>query len=212
MIKNEILLKILELFPDAKCELNYRNLYELIVAVILSAQTTDKRVNIVTLELFSLYPDIYSLAKAKQKDLERVISSVGLYQTKAKNLINMANQVITNYQGHIPNTIEDLLTLSGVGRKTANVILSEGFLIPAIAVDTHVKRVANRLGLCTSDNPDIVEEKLKDLFDISEWRMAHHLLIHFGRYICKAIKPDCNLCPLDCKVRRLPYEKEKMLH
>lgn len=207
MVKNKILLVLAQLFPDAKCELDYRDLYELTVAVILSAQTTDKRVNIVSPALFNKYPDFLALAKAQRKDLEKIISSVGLYQSKAANLINMAKQVSTDFKGKLPNTLNELLTLSGVGRKTANVILSEGFHLPALAVDTHVKRVAKRLELSDSDNPDLVEMDLKKLFDISEWQIAHHLLIHFGRYICKAKKPDCQICPLTCKYRLTPYEK-----
>ncbi|MFA6627264.1 MAG: endonuclease III [Bacilli bacterium] len=212
MTKNDVFSTLKTMFPHVGCELNYQSHYELLVSVILSAQTTDKRVNMVTVELFEIYPDLSSLSQADPDVLKRIIGSLGLYQTKSKNLIQMANQVINQFEGKIPNTLEELTTLAGVGRKTANVMLSEGFHIPAMAVDTHVKRVSNRLGLAHSDNPDVVEESLQKVFPRSQWHEAHHLMIHFGRYICKAKKPDCFRCPFECEFREAPFETEKMLH
>lgn len=211
MTKNNVFVTLRELFPEAGCELHYRSLYELLVAVMLSAQTTDKRVNMVTIDLFKSYPTIEALSKADQKMVEKLINSLGLYQTKARNLIQMAKQIVNEFEGKIPSTLQDLTTLAGVGRKTANVVLSEGFHVPAIAVDTHVKRVSNRLELVTSDDPKIIEEGLQALFPKEQWHQLHHLMIHFGRYICKAKKPECVRCSFECRHREAPYQ-EKMLH
>lgn len=187
-----------KLFPDAKCELDYRNLYELVVAVTLSAQTTDKRVNLVTPVLFEKYPTVYDLAKASVEDISEIISSLGLYRMKAKNIQLMAKQVVSEFHGEIPSSFEDLTRLPGVGRKTANVVLGEGFKIPAIAVDTHVARVAQRLGLSESSDVVQIEEDLKRQFSNDKWIKAHHLLLLFGRYICTARSPRCEECPFDC--------------
>lgn len=192
----ELLKTLEELFPNAECELKHRNPYELAIAVIMSAQTTDERVNKTTPALFSKYPTIESLANANQKDVEDIIKSVGLYQTKAKNIIAFSKKVIEDYQGIIPNTIEELVKLPGVGRKTANVIISVAYNLPGLAVDTHVSRVSKRLGLVNEDdNVDVIEKKLKELFDMDDWGRVHHKLIFFGRYLCFAQKPDCNRCP-----------------
>ena len=192
----EILQILEELFPDAHCELDYKDLYQLSVAVILSAQTTDVSVNKVTPQLFVKYPDLQALANAKVEEVENLIRNIGLYRNKAKNIMGFSNAVLTNFNGVIPNTLEELIQLPGVGRKTANVILSEFYKIPAIAVDTHVERVSKRLGLAKpNDNVLQVEKSLQKKIPKELWSKAHHLLIFFGRYQCKAQKPECESCP-----------------
>lgn len=191
-----ILNTLSQMFPDATCELNFGNIYELAIAVILSAQTTDERVNLVTPTLFSKYPDVYSLSKADVSDVEEIIHSVGLSTTKSKNIIKFAEKVISDFSGVIPNTLEELITLPGVGRKTANVILFVGFNLPGLAVDTHVSRVSKRLGLVDeNDDPVAIEFKLKELYNKEDWGPIHHYLLFFGRYLCLAKKPMCEKCP-----------------
>lgn len=181
------------MFPNACCELVYHNLYELAIAVILSAQTTDAQVNKVTVGLFNRFPDIDSLANASIEEVIPYIQRLGLYKNKARNIILFAKKAKEEYQG-IPNTFEELVTLPGVGRKTANVILAEYFHIPRIAVDTHVLRVANRLGLSESNNPLIVEKDLMNLFPEEIWGELHLKLLFFGRYFCTAKAPQCLNC------------------
>ena len=185
-----------QMFPDAGCELIYHNLYELCIAVILSAQTTDKAVNKVTPQLFNKYPDFSSLAASSENDVINLIKTIGLAKSKAHNIINLAKIMVDKYQNIVPNDFNTLITLPGIGRKTANVILSEGFKIPALAVDTHVERVSKRLGL-TDINNDVVkvEADLKKQIDESLWHHTHHLFIFFGRYFCTAKKPRCEECP-----------------
>lgn len=184
------------LFPDAKCELNHKNPFELICAVLLSAQTTDERVNIVTPELFKTYPTAFDLAKAELKDVERIIKSIGLYHNKAKNLILMAEDLCTLHHGEVPNNRKALESLAGVGRKTANVVLSVAFDVPALAVDTHVSRVSKRLGLAKYDDDVLqIEKKLMRKIDRNLWNHTHHSFIFFGRYLCKAKNPECDRCP-----------------
>lgn len=193
---NRILNTITEMFPEASCELDYNNLYELIVAVVLSAQTTDKRVNIVTKELFSKYKTVYELSNAKYEDVLNIIKSLGLAKTKTKNIIDLAKELVEKYDGEIPNTREKLESLPGVGRKTCNVMLMEGFKIPSIAVDTHVSRVSQRLGLSNSDNVRIIEQDLMKAYPEDKWYNVHHGFLFFGRYFCLAINPKCDKCPL----------------
>ena len=200
---NEILDYIEELFPDAHCELNYRNVFELIVAVSLSAQTTDKRVNEVTKVLFDKYSTAEELANANFEEVKEIIKPLGLAQNKARNIIALSKKLIEDFNGEVPSNMKDLVSLPGVGRKTANVILSEGFGIPAIAVDTHVSRVANRLGLSSETDVNKIEEDLMNLIDKERWHKAHHLLLFFGRYHCKAKNPLCDNCKFKngvCKV------------
>lgn len=194
------LIKSLDLmFPNAKCELNYNNLYELIIAVSLSAQTTDKRVNEVTKILFSKYRDYSSLKDANITDVENIIKPLGMYKIKARNIIELAKKV--DNLGIIPNSYEILVSLPGVGRKSANVILSEYFKIPKIAVDTHVYRVSKRLNLASGNVVD-VENKLMELFDEKYWYYMHIHLVLLGRYICKAKNPLCDKCLIkDCPSR-----------
>ena len=184
-----------KLFPNAKCGLNYSNLFELLVSVVLSAQTTDVAVNKVTPTLFSLYPDAFKLAKAKEEDIKKIIAPIGLSNSKAKNIVALSRELVERFNGAIPNTITDLESLPGVGHKTASVVMVEGYKIPAMPVDTHIYRIANRLGISNSDNVKGVEEDLKEFFDISTWCHLHHLLIAFGRNICTAKKPKCDECP-----------------
>ncbi len=194
---NERIYKILEsLFPDAHCELVHQNVYELTVSVMLSAQTTDIAVNKITGRLFEKYPDLDSLAKANRDDLEGLIKTIGLYRNKANNLIKMAQFALEHYHGIIPDELEKLITLPGIGRKSANVILSEWYHVPAIAVDTHVERVAKRLVLADkNDSVLVVEQKLMKHFPQTKWNRLHHLMIFFGRYQCHARNPQCDECP-----------------
>lgn len=185
-----------KLFPHAKCELKHRSHFQLLIAVILSAQTTDEKVNSVTNELFAKYPDAFSLAKANVKEVERIIKPIGLYKNKAKNIIDTSKLLVKDYKGKVLNNREILESLPGVGRKTCNVVLSNCFDVPAFAVDTHVLRVSKRLKIANeSDTPEIIEEKLMTYFPKNLWGKLHHQFIFFGRYKCKSLKPDCNDCP-----------------
>ncbi len=190
-----------KMYPDARCELNYQKDYELLIATVLSAQCTDKRVNMVTKELWKKY-DLKSLAHAPKKEIETIIHSVGSYTKKAGYLIEIANRLQKDYDGKVPNNREYLESLPGVGRKTCNVVLSNIFHIPAIAVDTHVERVSKRLSLAKeNDSVNIVEKKLMKKFPKEIWSKLHHQLVLFGRYQCKAIHPECENCPFQeiCK-------------
>ena len=196
MLTEEILKKLDILFPDARCELNHKNNYEMTVAVILSAQTTDASVNKVTDSLFKKYPTIESLAEADLATIEKEINSLGLYRNKAKAIQGMAKVVVDKYHGVIPDNMKDLVTLPGVGRKCANVILSECYNIPSLAVDTHVNRVSKRLGLAKKDDDLLtVEKKLKRKIPRDRWIKSHHQFIFFGRYLCHSRNPECNSCP-----------------
>ena len=197
-----------QMFPDAHCELNHRNAYELCVAVVLSAQTTDVSVNKATPALFEKYPTAKDLACAKQEDVEQCIKKIGLYRSKAKNIIGLAQYAVEHFDRQIPDTMEQLIQLPGVGRKSANVVLSVCFGIPAFAVDTHVERISKRLGFARkNDTVWDVERKLMKKIPKSRWNDMHHKFIFFGRYFCKAKNPSCKDCPLVdiCK------EKEKKL-
>lgn len=201
-VKTKRILETLkETYPDAKCELNHESPFQLLVATILSAQTTDKKVNSVTETLFRDYPDLDSFLTLTNDKLEERIREIGLYRSKAKNIITMCNQLKEKFNGEVPKTMEELTSLAGAGRKTANVVLSNAFNIPSIAVDTHVFRVSNRLGLADSDNVLEVEKQLQKELPKREWSLTHHLLIFHGRYCCLARRPKCEICPLtqDCK-------------
>lgn len=188
-------------YPDAKCELNHESNFQLLVATILSAQTTDKKVNQVTESLFKEYPDVDAFLTLTNDILEEKIRQIGLYKTKARNIILMCNQLKQNFNGEVPGTMEELTSLAGAGRKTANVVLSNAFNVPSIAVDTHVFRVSNRLGLAKSENVLEVEKQLQKELPKKEWSLAHHLLIFHGRYCCIARKPKCYQCSVShlCK-------------
>ncbi|MDD3477855.1 MAG: endonuclease III [Candidatus Izemoplasmatales bacterium] len=186
-----------QMFPDAACELRYQSDVELMVAIILSAQTTDQSVNAATPALFARYRNLEDFAGANPLELQEFIRHLGLFKTKANNIILMAQRVLQEYHGVFPKDHDSLMTLPGVGRKTANVFLAEYYHIPAIAVDTHVHRVSYRLGLSMkTDSPILVEAKLMKLFPQEEWIGMHHKMIHFGRYFCKAKKPSCERCPM----------------
>lgn len=197
----EILDILKETYPDAKCELNYETPFQLLVATILSAQTTDKKVNEVTKDLFKEYPDVDSFLKLTNEELEERIKQIGLYRNKAKNLVLMCRQLKENFDGEVPKTMEEIMSLAGAGRKTANVVLSNAFGVPSIAVDTHVFRVSNRLDLAHSENVLEVEKQLMKEIPKKEWSLTHHLLIFHGRRCCTAKKPKCSECPLNhiCK-------------
>jgi endonuclease III len=185
-------------YPDARCALDHRNAFELLVATILSAQCTDKRVNMVTPALFARYPDARALAAARQEDVEALVKSTGFYRNKAKNVIAMANALVDRHGGEVPPVMDALTTLPGVGRKTANVILGNAFgRDEGIVVDTHVARVSQRLGLAVSDDPVKIEQALMPLFPRERWTMLAHLFIEHGRQICEARKPKCEVCPLN---------------
>jgi len=192
-VKN--ILDILEYtYPDAKCELRYDSPFELLIATMLSAQTTDKKVNEVTKILFEKYKTPYDFLNVDIHELEKNIRVIGLYRNKSKNIKNMCKSLIEEYNGEVPKSKDELIKLAGVGVKTANVVMSNAFNIPAIAVDTHVFRVSNRIGLANSDNVTKTEKQLKEIIPKERWSKAHHLLIFHGRRICKARKPDCDKC------------------
>lgn len=197
-----ILNTIEKMFPNAKTELNYENVFQLSLAVILSAQTTDIAVNKLTPQLFKKYPNPQALAAADVEDVEKILKSIGLYRNKARNIIKFANQIVKDFNNQVPDNRKDLIKLAGVGRKTANVILSEYFKVPAIAVDTHVERVSKRLKIVRqSYNVLETEKRLQRALPKDRWSQAHHSLIIFGRYHCTARNPKCDICPLtaDCK-------------
>lgn len=191
------ILDILEqLYPDARAELNHSNSFELLIATILSAQCTDKRVNIVTEELFKECKTPEDYLKLTQEELGEKIRTCGFYKNKSKNILGTCKMIIEEFDGKVPDTREDLMKLPGVGRKTANVVLSNAFSVDAIAVDTHVFRVSNRIGLANSKNVLDTEKDLMNNIKKERWSKAHHLLIFHGRRICKARKPLCTKCPL----------------
>ncbi len=197
----EILSKLREMHPGAQCELNYGSVFELLVAVILSARCTDKRVNIVTQELFKRAKTATEIANLPITELERLIFSCGFYKSKAKNIQEMAKKVVE--LGEIPKTVKDLVKLPGVGIKTANVVISTAYQEPAIAVDTHVHRVSNRLGIVHTSKVEDTQRGLEKSFDKQDWSELHHLLIFQGRYICKSQNPNCEECKLNniCEYR-----------
>ncbi|MGN1398409.1 MAG: endonuclease III [Erysipelotrichaceae bacterium] len=193
---NYIYTNLEKMYPDARCELEYATDFQLLIAVVLSAQTTDKAVNKVTKTLFEKFPDCYSLALADKNEVIDCIRSIGLYQTKAKNIIAIARQISEKYQGSLPKDFDELTSLAGVGRKTANVVLSQLYDYQGFAVDTHVNRVSKRLNIAQeNDSVEEVEKKLCQLFDSSCWHRLHHLFIFFGRYKCKSRNPECHNCP-----------------
>lgn len=207
---------IAEMFPDAHCELNHSNSFELAIAVMLSAQCTDQMVNKVTAHLFKKYRSPEDYLSVPLEELEQDIRQLGLFRNKAKNIKKMCRLLLEKYNGQLPKTREELMELPGIGRKTANVILSTAFNLPAIAVDTHVERVTKRLGICRwKDTPLEVEKTLMRKVPQEEWGITHHRLIFFGRYHCKAQNPQCEVCPLNdlCREgqKRLKGKQEKVI-
>lgn len=197
MNPNEEILKELErLYPDARPALHFRSPYELLVAVVLSAQCTDERVNRVTAELFREYNTPETMLTLPQEELEKKIFSCGFYHNKAKHILSASRDIIERFGGEVPATLEELQTLAGVGRKTANVVYSVAFGGDAIAVDTHVFRVSNRLGLASGKTPEAVEEGLMRTIPKERWSEAHHWLIWHGRRVCHSRRPDCERCTL----------------
>lgn len=195
-IAKEIVEKLSGIFTD-KPALNFSTPYELLIAVILSAQCTDERVNKITAELFKEYNTPEKMLTLSQEGLERYIFSCGLYKSKAEHILSASKDIMEKFGGQVPNNIDDLRTLSGVGRKTANVVFSVAFKGAAIAVDTHVFRVSNRIGLVNANNVLATEKGLMKILDKSDWSRAHHYLIYLGRSFCKAQKPTCENCPIN---------------
>lgn len=185
-----------DVFPDAKCELDFKNPLELLVATVLSAQCTDKRVNMVTPALFKKYPTAQKLAGAPRADLEELIKSTGFYRNKAASIHGLAAALLDKHNGKVPDKLDELVKLPGVGRKTANVVLSNAFDTPGITVDTHVGRIARRLGFTENTDPVKVEFDLMEIFAPEDWTLLNHRLIFFGRRICHSRKPACGACPL----------------
>jgi endonuclease-3 len=184
-------------YPDAHCELDHRDAWELLVATVLSAQCTDRRVNMVTPHLFAAYPTPAALARARPEDVEEIIRSTGFFRQKAKSIIGMANAVVGTHQGSVPRVMEQLVTLPGVGRKTANVVLGNAYGVnDGVVVDTHVTRLAARLGLSRQTEPVAIERDLMRLFPRDQWTMLAHLLIWHGRRVCDARHPRCGECAL----------------
>ncbi len=188
-------------YPDAKCSLDYKTPFQLLVSTILSAQATDKSVNNVTENLYKLYPDVDSFLTLTQEEIENKIKKIGLYKNKSKNIYNMCRELRDKFNKEVPKTMEELMSLSGVGRKTASVVLVEAFKIPAFPVDTHVFRVSKRLGLAKGSTADKVSDEMMKKLSKKKWHLMHHLLITHGREICVAQNPKCEICCLNdvCK-------------
>lgn len=206
-----ILDTIHEMFPDAECELNHSNELELLIAVVLSAQTTDQSVNKLTAALFQKYQSVQDYASASLEQLQEDLKTIGLYRNKAKSVKGLAEALIENFDGIVPHSKEDLQTLPGVGRKTANVVTSVAFGEPSLAVDTHVERISKRLGFAKKEDTVLaVEKKLMKAVPKERWIKTHHQFIFFGRYFCKATNPACQECPLFplCKD---PIKKKRVL-
>lgn len=194
---NEAIRILEEMYPEADCELHFGSVFQLLVAVVLSAQTTDKSVNQVTEILFEKYPDASSIASLEEEELQRMIKRIGMYRTKAKNVLKLARIIMDEYNGEVPGDYEKLIQLPGVGRKTANVVLATGFGEQRIAVDTHVFRVANRIGFV--EEPDVLKTELSlmEVLPKDQWTKMHHALIWHGRRVCEARRPKCRECGLN---------------
>ncbi|MEI7797551.1 MAG: endonuclease III [Actinomycetes bacterium] len=183
-------------YPDARCELDFNSPLELLVATVLSAQCTDKRVNAVTPVLFNRFPTVTKLAGAKISEIEKIVYSTGFYRSKAKNIKELANKILKDFNGEVPKTLAQLVTLPGVGRKTANVVLGNAFGIPGLTVDTHFGRLSRRFGWSQETDPVKVENDVAKLIPEKEWTLLSHKLIWHGRRICHSRKPECGICPL----------------
>ena len=192
----EVMRELEKLYPEAKPELNFSNPFETLIATILSAQCTDKRVNMVTARLFPEYPDAFAMAKLEPEELEPLIRECGLYRNKAKNIVAASRALVEQYDGVVPSTREQLMKLPGVGQKTAGVVLLAAFGEAQFPVDTHVFRVSRRIGMADANTPEKVEVQLKNLLPEEIWSFGHHLLIWHGRRVCDARKPACDRCPL----------------
>lgn len=192
----KIVRKLVRLYPDAHCALHYSNPLQLLIATILSAQCTDERVNRVTPALFARYPNAHAFATADQTELEKMIQSTGFFRNKAKNIIACCRQLVELHDGEVPQTMEELVPLPGIGRKTANVILGNCFDVPGIPVDTHVARLSQRMGLSEHGDPVKIERDLMELIPRKKWTMFGHRMIFHGRQVCYARKPQCEKCQL----------------
>ena len=188
--------KLKEMHPNAGCELNYSTPFELLVAVILSAQCTDKRVNMVTETLFKVYDKPEQFARLTPEELKPYIFSTGFYNNKAKNIIAASREIVEKYSGEVPREMDKLVALAGVGRKTASVVMTVAYDEPAMPVDTHVFRVSRRIGIASGNTVEKVERELCSAYPAEQWNTLHHTLIFHGRYICKALKPACDVCKL----------------
>ena len=206
----QIVERLTRLYPNAHCELDYQNALQLTIATILSAQCTDKRVNIVTPALFQRYPDAKAFAKAKQKDVEKLIKTTGFFRNKAKNIIACCQAIVEHHNGEVPRTMEELVELPGIGRKTANVILGNAFAIPGIPVDTHVGRLSQRLGLTVETNPVKIERDLMEVIPKDGWTMFAHRMIFHGRRVCHSRKPWCDECTLSDVCPKKGVKKPKL--
>lgn len=193
-------------YPDPTTMLNYNTAFELLVATVLAAQCTDERINKITPILFKKYKDVYAMSKAKQSELEQIIHSAGFFRNKAKNIIALSKKLVENFNGEVPNTMQELVSLDGVARKTANIILSTVFKkAEGIAVDTHVKRLANRLGLSTSDDPNKIEQDLLKIVPRKDWIDFNYLFVNYGREVCNARAPKCS----DCRISKFCPSKQE---
>ena len=196
-VRARVIYRILsKTYPNVRCELNYKTAYQLLVATVLSAQCTDKRVNQTTPALFKSYPNPLKMAQADIKDIQRLVKSTGFYRAKAKNIKTLSSKIITDFNGKVPNNLESLITLPGVGRKTANVVLGHAFGIPGITVDTHFGRLSRRFGWSKSLDPVKVEFEVGDLIPRKEWTNLSQRLIWHGRRVCHSRKPACGACPI----------------
>lgn len=193
----QVMAELQKLYPEARPELRFANPYETLIATILSAQCTDKRVNLVTARLFPRYPDAFAMSKLTPEELEPMIKECGLYHNKAKNIIAASRALVEQYDGAVPNTRAELMKLPGVGQKTAGVVLLAAFGDDQIPVDTHVFRVSRRIGLADANTPEKVEVQLRETLNRDIWSLAHHLIIWHGRRCCHARKPECERCPLN---------------
>jgi len=209
--KQDRALKIIEIlmgeYPDATCTLDYTTPHQLLVAAILAAQCTDERVNMVTPPLFAKYPNVEAFANADYDELEAMIKSTGFFRNKTKAIIASAREIAGDHSGKVPDTIEELTALTGVGRKTANLIVGDAYGKPAVIVDTHVKRISNRLGLTTNEDPTKIEHDLRKILPEEESTHFNHLIVAHGRAICKAPTPKCEICPV---LELCPFGRERM--
>lgn len=203
----QVLAELQHLYPDAECALRHASPWQLLCATILSAQCTDARVNTVTPGLFERYPDPEAMATARLEEVEQLVRSTGYYHQKALSLIGMSQDIVGRFGGEVPVTLDELTTLRGVGRKTANVLLGVAFGVPAVVVDTHVKRLSMRLGWTTESDPEKIEQDLMQLFPPERWTALAHTLILHGRTLCSARSPHCADCPVNT---RCPEGKQRM--
>ncbi|MCE5315132.1 MAG: endonuclease III [Armatimonadota bacterium] len=205
------IVKIIEIlkseYPDAKCSLDHQTPHQLLVAAILAAQCTDERVNQVTPELFAKYPDVEAFANADYDELESMVKSTGFFRNKAKAIIESAREIVGDYGGKVPDTIDELVGLSGVGRKTANLIMGDAYGKPAVIVDTHVKRVTKRLGFTDNGDPTKIEFELREILPEDESTHFNHLIVYHGRTVCKAPTPKCEICAV---LELCPFGRERM--